>query len=102
MRAGLSTAERGLLAQLADDGWPLPILAPRDGEDRTRLRATALALLHRGLVEVYGGSKDATAVQPAEAEAILRNPGSWQPFAGPTTWFICASEKGNALLAADS
>jgi hypothetical protein len=88
----LSSAERDLLEQLAEDGWPLRVLAPNDEVERSRFRENAMSLLERGLLEVYGRADDASALPHEEAAAILSTPERWD------TWFICASPAGNALL----
>jgi hypothetical protein len=94
--AALTGPERELLELLAEDGWPLLIL-----RDRAGVQPIVLSLLQLGLVEVYGRPDDARAVPRAKADAILGAPESWDPSEGQTSWMICASPAGNALLESD-
>jgi hypothetical protein len=92
----LSQVEKDLLARLQEDGFPLVILAP--GTDLTGLQQTALALLRKGLIGVYGRPDDAHDLSVVEAEAVLSSVDNWTEPPDGQIWFISTTSEGDAIL----
>ena len=93
----LTDAEEDLLAMLPEDGFPLVVLAP--GADLSTLQSTALSLLRKGLIGVYGRADDASDLPSAEAESVLSSSDSWTDPSGGHIWFISTTPEGDAVLA---
>jgi hypothetical protein len=120
----LSQSEERLLASVREDGCPLMILGPLEDFD---LQVAAIALLEKGLVEVYGGEAleavpddqvdaviaelrkraeeetnapphaDVAVLSVRDARAVLEDPRNWSSDAD-RLWSLCTTAEGERFL----
>lgn len=125
----LSPAETEFLVRVCEDGFPLLMLGPpkHQQDQLAALQMTAVSLLERGLVEVYGGERFGPPLAPdevdvhlrllrdraavahdappeavnmlavAQARVVLEDPRNWNP-ESTRLWFLCTTAEGQAVV----